>query len=425
MAPTQSSVWSPLHRVAFRFSFCYLVLYSLPQAGSASVVDILPWGSERISGWLARPSQPVAVWLGQHLFHIQGEGAQFHPTGSGDTALSYVLVFLFLGLALAATVVWSLLDRKRLQYRTLSAWLRLFVSIVLGMTLLEYGFAKVFPGQFPPLRFTRLNETYGESSPMGLLWTFMSGSRWYTFFGGVGEIVPGVLLFFRRTRTLGALLGGVVLANVFALNLCYDVPVKLYSAHLLLMCLFLAGPDLSALTRLFLLRGQAQLRTDHVPAPERRSLRITGYVALGVVFFCAVYQCVIGTYAPYLQANDPTAPLYGMWTVEHATATRPQTPWKRMLVESRGSLLIQTVDGHSFNITSTVDSAAQTIDINSKQYRNSRLHWTTDPANPRHITLAGPFSGGAIVVDLVRRSPNRYSLLTQGFHWIHEDPPNW
>jgi hypothetical protein len=44
------------------------------------------------------------------------------------------------------------------------------------------------------------------------------------------------------TLLLGALLVAATTTNVLLLNLSYDVPVKLYSVHLLVMALFLAAP---------------------------------------------------------------------------------------------------------------------------------------------------------------------------------------
>ncbi len=54
----------------------------------------------------------------------------------------------------------------------------------------------------------------------------MGYSTPYNVFTGLVETVPAMLLFFRRTATLGALLLVAVLANVVMLNLCYDVPVE-------------------------------------------------------------------------------------------------------------------------------------------------------------------------------------------------------
>ena len=61
------------------------------------------------------------------------------------------------------------------------------------------------------------------------------------------------MLVSKRTTTLGALVLTGALANVWVMNMSYDVPVKLYSFHLLMSCVILLLPDLSRLTRVLLL----------------------------------------------------------------------------------------------------------------------------------------------------------------------------
>src|SRR2546430_5445346 len=56
--------------------------------------------------------------------------------------------------------------------------------------------------------------------------------------------------------TLGALVGIAVFSNIFALNLGYDLPIKIYSLHILLVCLFLVLPDAPRLVRFFLLNQE-------------------------------------------------------------------------------------------------------------------------------------------------------------------------
>jgi hypothetical protein len=79
---------------------------------------------------------------------------------------------------------------------------------------------------------------------MGVVWAWMGASYAYNVFAGIAEMGSGFLLFFRRTVTLGALASIAVLLNVVMINFAYDVPVKLYSSHLLLMAVFLLAPDL-------------------------------------------------------------------------------------------------------------------------------------------------------------------------------------
>ena len=102
-----------------------------------------------------------------------------------------------------------------------------YLRLVLAATMIPYGAAKIFPWQFPAPTLSKLIQRYGDSSPMGLLWTFMGASRSYSFFGGATELLAGMLLVVPRLATLGALVCIGVMSNVLMLNLGYDVPVKL------------------------------------------------------------------------------------------------------------------------------------------------------------------------------------------------------
>jgi hypothetical protein len=116
-----------------------------------------------------------------------------------------------------------------------------------------YGASKIIPLQMPAPSLARLIEPYGDSSPMGLLWTFVGASKEFEILSGCAEMLGGVLLIFPRTTLLGALVCLADTAMIFTFNMCYDVPVKLYSLHLLLMSVFLVAPDFRRLLNLFLL----------------------------------------------------------------------------------------------------------------------------------------------------------------------------
>jgi uncharacterized membrane protein YphA (DoxX/SURF4 family) len=314
----ERAVWPLWLRIAFRFSFLYWLLYIVPSAGAVSLFSLLPFGGigNTLASWFGWPLARLAHVVGVHVFHLSGGAADWHPTGSGDTAMQYTLVFCIAVIAVAGTIIWSAIDERRggrREYRTAYAWLRLALRITLAITLLGYGFAKVFPGQFgagPDL--AQLNETYGQSSPMHLLWFFMGFSRPYAIFGGLTEVVPGVLLLFERTETIGALGAAAVMLNVAVLNFCYDVPVKLYSGHLFVMSLFLLLPDFRPMWEFFVRRRAAVLKDVRVPRAERRSLRIARRVALGLVCFLCVWVNVLGGYigSRMAIANAPPSGTY-------------------------------------------------------------------------------------------------------------------
>jgi hypothetical protein len=61
----------------------------------------------------------------------------------------------------------------------------------------------------------------------------------YQVFTGIVETVAGILMLFRHTATFGTLIALATFANVFMINIGYDIEVKLISLHLVIICLVL------------------------------------------------------------------------------------------------------------------------------------------------------------------------------------------
>jgi uncharacterized membrane protein YphA (DoxX/SURF4 family) len=243
-------VWSPIVRVAFRFAFVFFLWFE----------DLFPYRYD--SGVLDPLWRRLVPWVGGHVLHIQ------IPTtfGGGDTVYGYAETLFFAAFAAIAAAVWSILDRRRTNYVTLHRWLRVYVALYLGVQMFEYGLGKIFPSQMLPPSQSRLLVRLGDMSPQALLWAFMGASKTYTLFAGLVEVLGGALLFVPRLTTLGALLSAGALTNVLMLDLSYDVDVKLYSAMLLLMSLFLIGPDAGRLASVLV------LNRSYVAAATRSAL---------------------------------------------------------------------------------------------------------------------------------------------------------
>src|SRR5262249_21377963 len=156
---------------------------------------------------------PLVIWVGKHVLGISRE-LNIGDNGSGDKTSDYIAVLCIACLAAIAAVVWSLVDRSRRHDERARGVGRVIVRYTLAFIMLGYGVAKLFLGQFSAPGASRLVQTYAESSPMGLLWTFMGASPAYVFFSGAAESLGAVLLLVRRTTTLGALILGAVLTNI-------------------------------------------------------------------------------------------------------------------------------------------------------------------------------------------------------------------
>src|SRR5208282_4243632 len=241
----------------------------------------------------------------------------YSGSGSGDKTFDWVLAFCLLVFAALATAIWSLLDRRRENYATLYKWFRLFIRFALASQLVGYGMAKVIPLQMPFPFLTRLLEPFGNFSPMGVLWSSVGASPAYEIFAGSAEMLRGILLIIPWTTTLGALVCLADMTQVFMLNMTYDVPVKLFSFHLLLMALFLLAPELQRLSDFFFRNRTVAPSMQRRLFKTRRANRIA--FALQIVFgIWMVGTAAYGGWDDWHQygGGRPTSALYGIWNVD-------------------------------------------------------------------------------------------------------------
>jgi hypothetical protein len=402
--------WGPAKRVLFRFVFVYLVLYNLP-----FLLDFDPG---------------VVTWVGRHVFGVE---ITVLPNGSGDTTYNYVQVFCYAVVAVAVSALWTLLARNRAGYPRLHEWLRVYVRFWLAAAMITYGAIKVIKSQFPYPSLDRLLEPFGEASPMGLLWTFMGASHSYNVFAGAGEMLGGLLLTTRRTTLLGALVSLGVLGNVAMLNFSYDVPVKLYSCHLLFMAAFLAAPDLRRLADLFVLgRGVGPVNTRPLfrnrwlngGALVVRTVLVAGYV--GWWLFLA--QEMRHTYGDL----RPRPPLHGIWVVEEFALDGEGRPplvtdparWRRVVWDYPNTMAVQLMSDTRVRYALELDADARTLALSKRDDPAWKAVLSYEEPGPGLVTLRGTLDGHRLRARLRRLDESRFLLLDRGFHWINEYPFN-
>ena len=283
--------------------------------------------------------------------------------------------------------------------------------------MISYGASKVIQSQFPLPMLSSLIVPYAQHSPMGLLWTFMGTSTAYNVFAGSAEMLAGILLLVPRFTTLGALVCAAVMSNVFMLNMSYDVPVKLFSFHLLVATLILAGPDLANLAAFFISKRAAQLTVDRPFFSDRR-VNVTG-LALQLLFAAFL----VGTGLYYSLQNQATMAerpaLYGIWYVDQTNVH-----WQQVVFDDYNLLGVQTSRGADAILRQQTNAKARTITVSS--YRNPRagsvLRFIRMP--PNRLRLWGRIGRRRIEATLHRVDESKFLLLSRGFHWISEYPFN-
>lgn len=470
--------WGMWKRIAFRLALTFFVIETVLNRGfpvfhlrQFAFGVARHWNdestviAERIQGALQSIGffALQAYWnegvqlVGTKLFGADAPIAP-HATGSGDTLRNWtsILTAFFCGVLL--TLVWSLLDRRRRAHTFLAPWLWVFARFFLASVMFSYGLAKIVPNQFQLPHLGRLLEPLGEFSPMGLLWTFMGSSQAYTIFAGVGEALGGLLLCFRRTATLGALVSAGVMTNVVAMNFCYDVPVKLYASFYLATALAIAAPDTIRLLNLLVLNRPAAARNLSRPFASPASNFLA--TLLTILWIGEIgYWGVRGGLEQYRAGSVKARPrpaLYGIYEIESfrkdgetfAPLTTDVERWSRLIVDLPNFAVVHTMTNAALGFEIEIDSEQRTLGLTpaeaptrpwsiSAPFRVPGSPTESAPFGPKQqftlhyeetapgvFTFAGEFEGSAIEFVARRKQRDDFLLTQRGFHWVQEDPFN-
>ncbi len=218
---------------------------------------------------------------------------------SGPPSFSdWGIIFL---ISLVGAAIWTRLDERRVNQiddiagkgdkdAYLYYWIRTIVRYRLGIGILAYGFIKLYPLQAPYPSLSNLNTNYGDFTRWKLFSLSLGIVPGYESFLGVVEIVAALLLFFRRSASIGAFILAIFLGNVFMSNWAYDGGDTVYSLYLLVLALFTLAYDAQRLTNLLVFQKPASpnLFRPILPAVWQRRARFAGK-AFFLVFFVFLY----------------------------------------------------------------------------------------------------------------------------------------
>ncbi|MFT3879842.1 MAG: hypothetical protein QM703_09300 [Gemmatales bacterium] len=373
-------------------------------------------------------------WVGTNVFDVK---VIIQPTGSGDTMRNYVGCFCASVIAAALTLAWTVivLCFQWFQVRwPLDRWLHRFTRVVVRFFLIQmlfgYGFAKVFPMQFAPPSAFRLTQQLGDMSPMGLLWTFMGFSDPYQMFTGAVEVLAGLLLISRRTTLLGALMTVAAMTQIFLLNMCFDVPVKLYSFHYLVMGLFLAAPDLPRLWNAIVL-GRAVEAKPYPPLFANVWLDRFGVLFRTLLVGAWLYNQIMFGYENWSERyGGPPAPVQGQWEVISMLIDGKEPDkgdplnWKSIDFSNKSMARLSGPKPPMMVYKNTWNTEEKKLILGKFTTPNWSASFTYDLPQADKLELEGKMEGKAIKATLKPMPSKEYQLTTRGFNWIQEMPFN-
>ncbi|MEH3112005.1 DoxX family protein [Pedobacter terrae] len=215
--------WTDREKLIFRFFFLFFVLQAIPlSVDFFKIVFGFSW---------------LHISYGD-IFNLTRLSAKFLP--GADSFLNWIIVAV---MAIIGAVIWGKTKYKDINYDQFYYWLRVVVRYRLAIGIIGYGFIKFFPLQAPFPSISNLNTSYGDFTDWKIFSMSLGIVPAYETFLGTIEILAGLLLFFRKTATIGAAIILVFTGNVFISNLAYEGGEFVYATYLITFALFVLWFD--------------------------------------------------------------------------------------------------------------------------------------------------------------------------------------
>jgi hypothetical protein len=398
----------------FRSNFIFVLLFTFSFSTPTHYIPSLRNYTDPIF-------EQFVLWTGTFIFRFQ---EPFIYQLTSDSTGAFIHTFNLMILACFAAWIWGRIQ-PNFNYDKLSYAFYAYVRYYLALQLFLYGFNKIFKCQFflpePNTLYTRVGEV-----PKDLLfWSAMGSSYFYTVFGGVMEVLAGSLLLFRKTYLLGSLIAFGVLGNVLAINLGFNISVKLYASFFLFLSLTLIAPYLKSLYSFFI--HQKFIKSElWFPAFSTKKRRLFYSLIKTISIWFLLFEALV----PYFKVNNfnddlQKRPLFhGAYAVTSFLKNEVPVPaltaftkrWKRVFVHRRGYFIVQTMENKMQDYKFEYDLEAQQFYLeHSETLVEYQLKYTESATGD--LQLRGNIEGQDIQVRLRQLDWRKSPLLKQEFNW--------
>lgn len=391
-----------LFRLFFVFVPVFIFSFSFPHA-------LLPDAGKFFSPFF----EIFAGWTAEHVFGSNSLYAYKLVSDSSGMYANALNIFVF---ALLVAGAWTFL-RKKTQQQNLKTFFFVFIRYYLASQLLCYAFSKIFKYQFYLPEPNTLFTTVGNTPRDMLYWTSMGSSYTYTVFSGIIELIPALLLLFRRTTLLGALIAAGVMINVLMINIGFDISVKLYSAFLLLLCILLVAPHRKRLLQFF--SGKAT--NENRPQPfyrDEKWKRVYVPLKIAVIALLLLDSCFYNLQTGNFNDDKfPRPPLHGAYEINFfrqngETLLHDPLRWKRVFIHRRNYLIVQHEDETMQDFPIETDTAAHLIRISAADYFSYRVNADSS------LSFTGKIGADDYKLELRKIPLENLPLLKKEFGWM-------
>ncbi len=331
------------------------------------------------------------------------------------------LYFLLSFLAILSVILTPFLLRffSQNQLEKFKTYIVLIATYYFAVILMKYGFDKVFKAQFYLPEPNILYTPFGNLDKDILFWSTMGTSYSYNLFMGFMEIIPAILILFNRTRQIGLLISLGVLINVLAINLSFDISVKLFSAFLILINLYLLIPTLGILWNLFILNSVIRLKIQF-----NFSIPKSTKIIIKTIVICLL---LLESLFPYLNSgnfNDDISKrpfLHGAYVVQEFNQngiilnTR-NSPVKRLFFHRDGYLIFQNQQDEMTDYKLEINPIKNTFILTDYELNKTTISYSYSKRD-RLLKLSSTKNGDTLLIKTKTINWQKLPALQKQFHW--------
>lgn len=337
---------------------------------------------------------------------------------SSDSKGLYLLIgFLFM-ISLAITpFLLKFLTVNHLE--KIKTFVTIFATYYISVILLKYGFDKVFKAQFYLPEPNILYTTFGNLDKDILFWSTMGTSYSYNLFMGFMEIIPAILILFKRTRQIGLLISLGVLINVFAINLSFDISVKLFSGFLILINLFLLIPTLKVVWKTLVLKEVGGI-IESSDISISKSYKI---FLKSILIFILSFESLF----PYLQSgnfNDDHTKrtfLHGAFQVQEFIENGEKldvnkSPVKKIFIHRDGYLIFQNQQDEMTDFKLEINQIKNIFILTDYQLHKIKMNYSYSKKDCL-LTISYNTNGATAIIKTKILDWRKLPVLQNQFHW--------
>jgi len=325
--------------------------------------------------------EKLVSFTGQFLFRLHTE---FDPSISSDSIGLFVHLCNVFVLSVLVAFLSQFFGSK--SYVNLRHYILLLLTYYVSLQLLIYGFDKLFKAQFfypePNILHTQLKDLSRDI----LYWSTMGMSRGYSIFLGSAEIITAACLVWKRTRLLGALLGLGIMTNVLAVNVGFDISVKVYSTFLFSCFVLILSPWYKHLWHFFFRELSTPPQEFEFSATKKNRFATPWFKT--VIIFVMCMEALF----PYLASqnwNDDTAPrpkFHGAYVMKSN-----ELGFSKFYIHRAGYLILENESQQKKDFELHIDSANSQL-ITWDYRKKKELRW-------RYISHNNKLTGIAPVAE--------------------------